>query len=100
MFYLISVLLRVVGFDGDDEPVVEGINTLGLASSQVDFFIKECAETVGIYRHSKDPVYLDYDEYDPRHTVEVIFSTRRAPHNYKRIAVDDNPVVDFNLTPT
>ncbi|KAJ7700262.1 hypothetical protein B0H16DRAFT_1835150 [Mycena metata] len=99
MFYIISVLLRIVGFDRDDDPHIHGVSIFALASAQVDFFIKECAETVSIFRHSKDPVFLDYEDYDPRRTVETIFPSRRAPHQYKKVRVDNNPVIDFDLTP-
>ncbi|KAJ7713788.1 hypothetical protein B0H16DRAFT_1478365 [Mycena metata] len=82
----------------DDDPNIHGVSIFALASAQVDFFIKECAETVSIFRHSKDPVFLDYEDYDPRCTVETIFPSRRAPHQYKKVRMDNNPVIDFDLT--
>ncbi|KAJ7718138.1 hypothetical protein B0H16DRAFT_1740180 [Mycena metata] len=99
MFYIISVLLRIVRFDRDDDPNIHGVSIFALASAQVDFFIKECAETVSIFHHSKDPVFLDYKDYDPCHTVETIFPSRRVLHQYKKVRVDNNPVIDFDLMP-
>ncbi|KAJ7689220.1 hypothetical protein B0H16DRAFT_1752953 [Mycena metata] len=61
--------------------------------------LRRFTETVSIFRHSKDPVFLDYEDYDPRRTVETIFPSRRAPHQYKKVRVDNNPVIDFDLTP-
>ncbi|KAJ7703770.1 hypothetical protein B0H16DRAFT_1482846 [Mycena metata] len=98
MFYIISVLLRIVGFDRDDDPNIHGISIFTLASAQVNFFIKECAETVSIFCHSKDPVFLDYEDYDLRRTVETIFPSRRAPHQYKKLYwTDAQRVVEVTL---
>ncbi|KAJ7752152.1 hypothetical protein B0H16DRAFT_1723921 [Mycena metata] len=77
MFYLIGVLLYAVGFDGDDAPDVQGVNVFNLAVLQADFFLKECAETVALLRVSKQAIFLDYEEYDPHHTVEPIFVSRQ-----------------------
>ncbi|KAJ7711582.1 hypothetical protein B0H16DRAFT_1745054 [Mycena metata] len=96
MFCLIGVLLYAVGFDGDDAPDVQGINVFNLAVSQADFFLKECAETVALFRVSKQAIFLDYEEYDPHHTVEPIFASRQPPRNFKRIAVNDAVVLDFS----
>ncbi|KAJ7765568.1 hypothetical protein B0H16DRAFT_1454143 [Mycena metata] len=96
MFYLIGVLLYAVGFDGDDTPDVQGVNVFNLAVSQADFFLKECAETVALFRVSKQAIFLDYEEYDPHHTVEPIFVSRQPPRNFKRIAVNDAVVLDFS----
>lgn len=96
MFYLIGVLLYSVGFDGDDVPDIHGVNIFGLAVSQAEFFLKECAETVALFRVSKQAIFLDYEEYDPHRTVEVIFVSRQPPRNFKRIPVNDNPVLDFS----
>ncbi|KAJ7688523.1 hypothetical protein B0H16DRAFT_1487359 [Mycena metata] len=87
MFYIISVLLRIVGFDRDDDPHIHGVSIFALASAQVDFFIKEIQSS------------STTRTYDPRRTVETIFPSRRAPHQYKKVRVDNNPVIDFDLTP-
>ncbi|KAJ7754043.1 hypothetical protein B0H16DRAFT_1459138 [Mycena metata] len=96
MFYVIGVLLYAVGFDGDDAPDVQGVNVFNLAVSQAEFFLKECAETVALFRVSKQAIFLDYEEYDPHHTVEPIFVSRQPPRNFKRIAVNDTVVLDFS----
>ncbi|KAJ7705201.1 hypothetical protein B0H16DRAFT_1747340 [Mycena metata] len=64
MFCIVSVLLRIVGFDGDDYLIIHD----------------ECTEMVSVFRHSKDPVFLNYEDYNPRRTVETIFPSHRAPH--------------------
>ncbi|KAJ7746997.1 hypothetical protein B0H16DRAFT_1462227 [Mycena metata] len=97
MFYLIGVLLFTVGFDGDEVPDIHGVNVHGLAVSQAEFFLKECAETVALFRVSRQAIFLEYEEYDPHRTVEVIFPSRQPPSNYKRIPVNDNPVLDFSI---
>ncbi|KAJ7713915.1 hypothetical protein B0H16DRAFT_1478305 [Mycena metata] len=96
MFYLIGVLLYAVGFDGDDAPEVQGVNVFNLAVSQAEFFSKECAETVALFRVSKQAIFLDYEEYNPHRTVEPIFVSRQPPRNFKRIAVNDAAVLDFS----
>ncbi|KAJ7695293.1 hypothetical protein B0H16DRAFT_1485391 [Mycena metata] len=96
MFYLIGVLLYAVGFDGDDAPDVQGVNVFNLAVSQAEFFLKECAETVALFRISKQAIFLDYEEYDPHHTVEPIFVLRQPLRNFQRIAVNDAVVLDFS----
>ncbi|KAJ7768429.1 hypothetical protein B0H16DRAFT_1453133 [Mycena metata] len=96
MFYLIGVLLYAVGFDGDDAPDVQGVNVFNLAVSQAEFFLKECAETVALFRVSKQAIFLDYEEYNPHHTVEPIFVSLQPPRNFKRIAVNDAVVLDFS----
>ena len=96
MFYLIGVLLYAVGFDGDDAPDVQGVNVFDLAVSQAEFFLKECAETVALFRVSKQALFLDYEEYDPHRTVEAIFVSRQPPRNFKRITVNDAAVLDFS----
>ncbi|KAJ7729002.1 hypothetical protein B0H16DRAFT_1470188 [Mycena metata] len=96
MFYLLGVLLYLVGFNGDDVPDIHGVNVFGLAVSQAEFFLKECAETVALFRVSKQAIFLDYKEYDPHRTVKVIFVSRQPPCNFKRILVNDNPVLDFS----
>lgn len=100
MFYLISVLFYAVGFDGDDAPDIHGVSVFGLAISQVEFFLKECAESVALFRISKDPIFLEYEEYDPHRTIEVVFPSRQPPRNYKRIPINDNPVLDFSVKAT
>ncbi|KAJ7024873.1 hypothetical protein C8F04DRAFT_1269886 [Mycena alexandri] len=100
MFYLISVLLYAVGFDGDDAPDIHGVSVFGLAISQVEFFLKECAESVALFRISKDPIFLEYEEYDPHRTIEVVFPSRQPPRNFKRIPINDNPVLDFSVKAT
>ncbi|KAJ7018024.1 hypothetical protein C8F04DRAFT_1278430 [Mycena alexandri] len=100
MFYLIAVLLYAVGFDGDDAPDMQGVSVFGLALSQAEFFLKECAEAIALYRLTDTPVFFDYQEYDPQHTVEMVFASRQPPRNYKRIAVNDNPVLDFSVKPS
>ncbi|KAJ7696415.1 hypothetical protein B0H16DRAFT_1750335 [Mycena metata] len=77
IFYLIGVLLYAVGFDGDDAPDVQGVNVFDLAVLQAEFFLKESAETVALFRTSKQPIFLDYEEYDPHRTVEAIFVSRQ-----------------------
>ncbi|KAJ7711511.1 hypothetical protein B0H16DRAFT_1816706 [Mycena metata] len=64
--------------------------------SMAEFFLKECTETVALFRVSKQAIFLDYEEYDPHRTVEVIFVSRQPPRNFKRITVNDNPVLDFS----
>ncbi|KAJ7766908.1 hypothetical protein B0H16DRAFT_1717247 [Mycena metata] len=96
MFYLIGVLLYAVGFDGDDAPDVQGVNVFNLAVSQAEFFLKECAETIALFRVSKQAIFLDYEEYDPHHTVKPIFVSRQPPRNFQRIAVNDAVVLDFS----
>lgn len=96
MFYVIGVLLYAVGFDGDNAPDVQGVNVFTLAVSQAEFFLKECAETVALFRVSKQAIFLDYKEYDPHCTVEAIFVSRQPPYNFKQIAVNDAAVLDFS----
>ncbi|KAJ7743198.1 hypothetical protein B0H16DRAFT_1463836 [Mycena metata] len=99
MFYFIGMLLYSVGFDGNDLPDIHGVNVFGLAVSQAEFFLKECTETVVLFCASKQAIFLDYEEYDPHRTVEVIFVSRQPPRNFKRIPVNDNPILDL-LTKT
>ncbi|KAJ7025472.1 hypothetical protein C8F04DRAFT_1269214 [Mycena alexandri] len=87
-------------FDGDDAPDMQGVSVFGLALSQAEFFLKECAEAIALYRLTDTPVFFDYQEYDPQHTVEMVFASRQPPRNYKRIAVNDNPVLDFSVKPS
>ncbi|KAJ7016048.1 hypothetical protein C8F04DRAFT_1203625 [Mycena alexandri] len=95
-----ACFLYAVGFDGDDAPDMQGVSVFGLALSQAEFFLKECAEAIALYRLTDTPVFFDYQEYDPQHTVEMVFASRQPSWNYKRIAVNDNPVLDFSVKPS
>ncbi|KAJ6522907.1 hypothetical protein B0H19DRAFT_1277189 [Mycena capillaripes] len=56
MFYLISVLLHVVGFEGDDGPVERGFSPLEMAKSEADFLLRRATDCFFLQRSMKKPV--------------------------------------------
>ena len=95
MFYLILVLLHVIGFDGDDGPVEHGFGPMQMALAETDFLLRKSSETFHIRQTLDTEGYLDYEEYDPRRTVEMYFKDRREPSSFSRIRSGPPPEILF-----
>ncbi|KAJ7880193.1 hypothetical protein B0H13DRAFT_2345732 [Mycena leptocephala] len=74
MFHIIQVLLVVVGFVGEDKPVVN-IGE-GLKRPRTE--------------ESGDEAHLDFPEYDANHWISANFAYRGRPTDFRPIATDDS----------
>ncbi|KAJ7838565.1 hypothetical protein B0H13DRAFT_2367302 [Mycena leptocephala] len=64
MFYLISVFLHAIGFDGDDADVGPGFNPLEMAKSEAEFLLCRSTENGLLRRSMERAASLEYPEYD------------------------------------
>ncbi|KAJ7818025.1 hypothetical protein B0H13DRAFT_1922532 [Mycena leptocephala] len=85
MFYLISVFLHAIGFDGDDADVGPGFNPLEMAKSEAEFLLCRSTENGLLRRSMERAVSLEYPEYDLPKVIDEFFPHRRAPQSFPRI---------------
>lgn len=85
MFYLISVFLHAIGFDGDDADVGPGFNPLEMAKSEAEFLLCRSTENGLLRRSMERAASLEYPEYDLPKVIDEFFPHRRAPQSFPRI---------------
>ncbi|KAJ6614262.1 hypothetical protein B0H10DRAFT_2221418 [Mycena sp. CBHHK59/15] len=96
MFHVLLVLIKVVGFDGDNGPPERGCTPIQVAAAEIEFLLQQCADTFMMRRSTDRTTFLDYEEYDPHRTVEGYFSGRRLPEEYTRIKIGSPSVPEFD----
>ncbi|KAJ6607252.1 hypothetical protein B0H10DRAFT_2228002 [Mycena sp. CBHHK59/15] len=96
MFHALLVLLKVVGFDSDNGPPERGCTPIQVAAAEIEFLLQQCADTFMMHRSTDRTTFLDYEEYDPHHTVEGYFSGHRLPEEYTRIKIGSPSVPEFD----
>lgn len=87
MFYIVLVLLRVIGFTDDNAPIEFSMTPLVIAENQCEFFLSCCTESYSLARLEGHSPHLDYAEYDPGHSIDVIFPARRDHNEFKLVEV-------------
>ncbi|KAJ6624484.1 hypothetical protein B0H10DRAFT_1943093 [Mycena sp. CBHHK59/15] len=98
MFHVLLVLIKVVGFDGDNGPPECGCTPIQVAAAKIEFLLQQCADTFMMHRSTDRTTFLDYEEYDPHRTVEGYFSGRRLPEEYTHIKIGSPSVPEFDPT--
>ncbi|KAJ6619577.1 hypothetical protein B0H10DRAFT_1946631 [Mycena sp. CBHHK59/15] len=96
MFHVLLVLIKVVGFDGDNGPPERGCTLIQVAAAEIEFLLQQCVDTFMMHRSTDRTTFLDYEEYDPHRTVEGYFSGRRLPEEYTRIKIGSPSVPEFD----
>ncbi|KAJ6552547.1 hypothetical protein B0H10DRAFT_1968369 [Mycena sp. CBHHK59/15] len=96
MFHILLVLLKVVGFDGDNGPPERRCTPIQVAAAEIEFLLQQCVDTFMMHRSTNRTTFLDYEEYDPHCTVEGYFSGRRLPEEYTRIKIGSPSVPEFD----
>ncbi|KAJ7258125.1 hypothetical protein C8J57DRAFT_1234297 [Mycena rebaudengoi] len=97
MFYQILVFLSSVGFDGDDSPSQFGCTPMQRAAAQCDFLLRKCSDMFMLHERMLAPSFLDYPSYDPHHSIDTVFATRRMPDAFPLIRISAAPVVVFDI---
>jgi hypothetical protein len=97
MFYLISVLLHAIGFDGDDADVGPGFNPLEMAKSEAEFLLCRSTENGLLRRSMERAASLDYPEYDIPKIIDDFFPHRRSPQSFPRIHEKEALPISCNL---
>ncbi|KAJ7830683.1 hypothetical protein B0H13DRAFT_1915839 [Mycena leptocephala] len=96
MFHIIQVLLVVVGFVGEDKPVVnigegpEETTDGRVAHAQAGFLLGAALSTFLARKKSGDEAHLDFPEYDANHWISANFAYRGRPTDFRPIATDDS----------
>jgi hypothetical protein len=96
MFHIIQVLLVVVGFVGEDKPVVnigegpEETTDGQIAHAQAGFLLGAALSTFLAKKKSGDEAHLDFPEYDANHWISANFAYRGRPTDFRTIATDDS----------
>ncbi|KAJ7910753.1 hypothetical protein B0H13DRAFT_2329061 [Mycena leptocephala] len=96
MFHIIQVLLVVVGFVGEDKPVVnigegpEETTDGRVAHAQAGFLLGAALSTFLARKKSGDEAHLDFPEYDANHWISANFAYRGRPTDFHPIATDDS----------
>ncbi|KAJ7823671.1 hypothetical protein B0H13DRAFT_2375938 [Mycena leptocephala] len=96
MFHIIQVLLVVVGFVGEDKPVVnigegpEETTDGRVAHAQAGFLLSAALSTFLARKKSGDEAHLDFPEYDANHWISANFAYRGRPTDFCPIATDDS----------
>ncbi|KAJ7866287.1 hypothetical protein B0H13DRAFT_2352574 [Mycena leptocephala] len=96
MFHIIQVLLVIVGFVGEDKPVVnigEGPDetTDGrIVHAQAGFLLGATLSTFLAKKKSGDEAHLNFPEYDANHWISANFAYRGRPTDFRPIATDDS----------
>ncbi|KAJ6613720.1 hypothetical protein B0H10DRAFT_2270478 [Mycena sp. CBHHK59/15] len=96
MFHVLLVLIKVVGFDGDNGPPERGCTPIQVAAAEIEFLLQQCADTFMMHRSTDRATFLNYEEYDPHRTIEGYFSGRRLPEEYTRIKIGSPSVPEFD----
>ncbi|KAJ6627304.1 hypothetical protein B0H10DRAFT_1941428 [Mycena sp. CBHHK59/15] len=96
MFHVLLVLIKVVGFDGDNGPPERGCTPIQVAAAEIEFLLQQCVDTFMMHRTTDRKTFLDYEEYDLHRTVEGYFSGRRLPEEYTRIKIGSPSVPEFD----
>ncbi|KAJ6456643.1 hypothetical protein C8R47DRAFT_1082373 [Mycena vitilis] len=99
MFYLVLVLLRCVGFDGDTHGTSVSASSLDMAVAQVEFFFARCAETFALHQRVDQSGTLEYEEYDPHHAIPAYFSVRREVSTFHPIRTMPRTPPIFDVSP-
>ncbi|KAJ6504775.1 hypothetical protein C8R47DRAFT_1066949 [Mycena vitilis] len=99
MFYLVLVLLRCVGFDGDTHGTSVSASSLDMAVAQVEFFFARCAETFALHQRVDQSGALEYEEYDPHHAIPAYFSVRREVSTFHPIRTMPRTPPIFDVSP-
>ncbi|KAJ6457211.1 hypothetical protein C8R45DRAFT_943183 [Mycena sanguinolenta] len=94
MFYIVQVLLRVVGFEGDDAQDIVP-SPLERAKSQADFLFRRCSESYLVCSAVLSDPGLDYPEYDVHRVILHYFPKRRDPSSYSMILMKPSLPVSF-----
>ena len=97
MFYLIQVLLRVVGFEGDDMADVDP-SPLERAIQQAEFLFRRCSESFLVRSAISSEAALDFPEYDVHSVLAQYFPKRREPSSYPRIPIRPSPPISFAIS--
>ncbi|KAJ7880886.1 hypothetical protein B0H13DRAFT_1891549 [Mycena leptocephala] len=96
MFHIIQVLLVVVGFVGEDKPVVnigegpEETTDGRVAHAQAGFLLGAALSTFLARKKSGDEAHLDFPEYDANHWISANLAYRGRPTDFRPIATDDS----------
>ncbi|KAJ7849896.1 hypothetical protein B0H13DRAFT_2361046 [Mycena leptocephala] len=96
MFHIIQVLLVVVGFVGEDKPVVnigegpEETTDGRIAHAQAGFLLGAALSTFLAKKKSGDKAHLNFPEYDANHWISANFAYRGCPTDFRPIATDDS----------
>ncbi|KAJ7933435.1 hypothetical protein B0H13DRAFT_2306841 [Mycena leptocephala] len=92
----VSLLLVVVGFVGEDKPVVnigegpEETTDGRVAHAQAGFLLGAVLSTFLARKKSGDEAHLDFPEYDANHWISANFAYRGRPTDFRPIATDDS----------
>ncbi|KAJ7916714.1 hypothetical protein B0H13DRAFT_1870882 [Mycena leptocephala] len=95
MFHIIQVLLVVVGFVGEDKPVVnigEGPEETmdgRVAHAQAGFLLGAALSTFLAKKKSGDEAHLDFPEYNANHWISANFAYRGRLTDFCPIATDN-----------
>ncbi|KAJ6610387.1 hypothetical protein B0H10DRAFT_1953880 [Mycena sp. CBHHK59/15] len=98
MFHVLLVLIKMVGFDGDNGPPERGCTLIQVAAAEIEFLLQQCADTFMMHWSTDRTTFLDYEEYDPHRTVEGYFSGHRLPEEYTHIKIGSPSVPEFDPT--
>ncbi|KAJ7875235.1 hypothetical protein B0H13DRAFT_2348187 [Mycena leptocephala] len=96
MFHIIQVLLVVVGFIGEDKPVVnigegpEETTDGHVAHAQAGFLLGAALSTFLAKKKSGNEAHLDFPDYDANHWISANFAYRGRPTDFRPIATDDS----------
>jgi hypothetical protein len=96
MFHIIQVLLVVVGFVGEDKPVVnigegpEETTDGHVAHAQAGFLLGAALSTFLAKKKSGNEAHLDFPDYDANHWISANFAYRGRPTDFRPIATDDS----------
>lgn len=97
LFYLISVLLHLVGFEGDDAVSARGLGPLAMAKSEAEFLLQRGTETYQLLHSIGKPVSVEYSEYDPLRTLDEFFPHRRPPSSFDRVPTREQAAVRLSI---
>jgi hypothetical protein len=95
MFHIIQVLLVIMGFVGEDKPVVnigEGPEETmdgRIAHAQAGFLLGAALSTFLAKKNSGDEAHLDFPEYDANHWISANFAYRGHLTDFRPITTDD-----------
>ncbi|KAJ7767934.1 hypothetical protein DFH07DRAFT_769455 [Mycena maculata] len=84
-------------FEGDNGPVKRGVGLVQMALAQTEFLLLKCSESFMIQRSMEKTGFLDYKEYNPHRTVEMYFTSRRAPELYEKVPVGAVSIPEFDI---
>ncbi|KAJ6523802.1 hypothetical protein B0H10DRAFT_1974856 [Mycena sp. CBHHK59/15] len=59
MFHVLLLLIKVVGFDGDNGPPERGCTLIQVAAAKIEFLLQQCADTFMMHQSTDRTTFLD-----------------------------------------